>query len=370
MRRNDRLRGTLHPRRRRAGRRQAPAATYSITDLGSLGGGRTTAMGINNRGAVVGFSNTVEGLTRAFLYTGGSLVDLGTLGGDESFAYRINDNGLIVGRAQDESGRFHAFVTTLSGGAITLTSLDARADGDYGAALGINSLGDVTGYYTTAGEHMSARNRVFLYRDFDVKDIGTFGGEDGVVVAVNDRGSMAGFFSLEPHADYAHHASFLFTGGKRVPIGSLGGKLTTARDLNNRDEVVGDGDTGDGDHHAFLFTGGQLRDLGTLAGGRQSAAYAINERGDIVGFSDGRDGSARAIIVTGGSHARPERAYSKRLGLGADPRARHQRRRSHCRHRLAERRAAGIPAHAVIPPPPLRGSGTRRRKGAVGRPSA
>jgi probable HAF family extracellular repeat protein len=279
---------------------QAPAATYSIADLGSLGGGRTTPMGINNRGAVVGFSNTVGGLTRAFLHTAGTLIDLGTLGGAESFAYRINDNGIIVGRAQDESGRFHAFVTTLTGGAITLSSLDARADGDFGAGLGINSAGDVTGYYTTAGAHMSARNRVFSYRDFRVTDVGTFGGEDGVAVAVNDRGSMAGFFSTEPHADYAQHGSFLFVGGKLVPIGSLGGKLTTARDLNNRDDVVGDGDTGDGDHHAFLFAGGRLRDLGTLAGGRQSAAYAINERGEIVGFSDDRDGSARAIVVTAG----------------------------------------------------------------------
>jgi probable HAF family extracellular repeat protein len=100
---------------------------------------------------------------------------------------------MIVGRAQDASGKFHAFVTTLSGGAIALTSLDARADGDFGAALGINSVGDVIGYYTTAGEHMSARNRAFSYRDFAVKDIGTFGAEDGVAVAMNDRGSMAGF---------------------------------------------------------------------------------------------------------------------------------------------------------------------------------
>ena len=84
----------------------APASTYSITDLGSLGGGRTSPMGINNRGAVVGFSATLDGLTRAFLYTGGSLVDLGTLGGDDSFAYRISDNGLIVGRAQDSSAGF------------------------------------------------------------------------------------------------------------------------------------------------------------------------------------------------------------------------------------------------------------------------
>ena len=278
----------------------APASTYSITDLGSLGGGRTSPMGINNRGAVVGFSATLDGLTRAFLYTGGSLVDLGTLGGDDSFAYRISDNGIIVGRAQDASGRFHAFVTTFNGGAIELNALNPRADGDFGAALGVNSVGEVAGYYLTEGDHMSARNRVFYYRDFRVEDLGAFGGEDGVVVAVNDRGSLAGFFSAEPHADYAEHRSFLFTRGKLVPIGSLGGQLTTARDLNNRDEMVGDGDTGDGEHHAFLFARGTLRDLGTLAGGQQSAAYAINERGDIVGFSEGPDASARAVIVTAG----------------------------------------------------------------------
>ena len=278
----------------------APPPTYSITDLGSLGGGRTTPMGINNRGAIVGFSDTVDGLKRAFLYNHGSAIDLGTLGGDESFAYRVNDNGLIVGRAQDLTGKFHAFVTTITNGAIELTALDAGLGGDFGAARGVNSVGDVIGYYTTSGEHMSVRNRIFLYRDFRVEDLGTFGGEDGVAVAVNDGGSVAGYFSSEPHADYAEHRSFLFTGGRLVPIGSLGGQLTTAHDLNSRDEVVGDGDAGHGEHRAFLFSGGRLQDLGTLPGGRQSAAYAINERSEIVGFSEGSNASARAVIVTGG----------------------------------------------------------------------
>jgi probable HAF family extracellular repeat protein len=147
---------------------------------------------------------------------------------------------------------------------------------------------------------MSARNRIFRYRDFQVEDLGTFGGEDGVAVAVNDRGSVAGYFSSEPHADYAQHRSFLLSGGTLVAIGSLGGQLTTARDLNNREDVVGDGDVGDGEHHAFLFSGGRLRDLGTLPGGRQSSAYAINERGDIVGVSEGSNRSARAVVIVDG----------------------------------------------------------------------
>jgi len=277
-----------------------PATIYSITDLGTLGGERSAAMGINNRGTVVGFSQTTDGKTRAFLYTGGSLVDLGTMGGAESFAYRINDDGIIVGRAQDSAGRFRAFITRMSGGTIELTALDPRADGDFGAAHGINGTGQVAGYFTDAGDHMSARNRVFLYRNFEINDIGTFGGEDGVTMAINDRGHVAGYVSSEPHADYAQHRSFLLIGEKFVPIGSLGGQLTTARDLNGNDQVVGDGDVGGGEHHAFVFSGGVLRDLGTLAGGRQSAAYGINERGEIVGFSEGPDRSARAVMISSG----------------------------------------------------------------------
>ena len=61
------------------------------------------------------------------------------------------------------SGRFHAFVTTINGGAIELNSLDPRADGDFGAALGVNSVGEVAGYYTTAGApHVGPQSRLFL----------------------------------------------------------------------------------------------------------------------------------------------------------------------------------------------------------------
>ncbi len=282
-----------------AARTAQGVATYAITDLGTLGGERSSAMGVNNPGHVVGAAETSDGRTRAFMYTGGSLVDLGTFGGDESFAYGINDNGLVVGRAQASDGRFRAFVTRAGGGLTDLTALDSRVNGAFGTAFGINAAGDVAGYFTTPGQHMEAHNRVFVYRDFQITDLGTFGGNDGIVTAINDAGDLVGYFGTSPHADYADHQAFLLRGGKLIPLGSLGGKTTSARDVNRRGDVVGDGQDVRGEPRAFLYQDGAIRDLGTLPGGRQSAAFAISETGDIVGRSDAADQRSRAVLVRG-----------------------------------------------------------------------
>ena len=73
------------------------------------------ATDVNNRGQIVGFSTTNEGLTHAFLAENRVLKDLGTLGGQQSWAYAINDSGQIVGTSlfADDSGDdagYHAFL--------------------------------------------------------------------------------------------------------------------------------------------------------------------------------------------------------------------------------------------------------------------
>ena len=89
----------------------AQAQRYSVTDLGTLGGGTSKGYGINASGQVTGEAVTAGGVLHAFLYTPGSgMSDLGTLGGGSSKGYGINASGQVTGEAVTAGGMLHAFL--------------------------------------------------------------------------------------------------------------------------------------------------------------------------------------------------------------------------------------------------------------------
>src|SRR5262249_50738633 len=126
------LRHWWNPNAPRSGRRRAARAnrqgyrprlevlesrcllSYSVTDLGTLGGISSVAWGINSTGQVAGYSYVPgNAITHAFLYDEGvspPMQDLGTFGGTNSEAYGINDSGQVVGFANTPSQATRAFL--------------------------------------------------------------------------------------------------------------------------------------------------------------------------------------------------------------------------------------------------------------------
>ncbi|MBV8706634.1 MAG: hypothetical protein JO028_05565, partial [Acidobacteriaceae bacterium] len=109
---------------------------YSVTDLGTLGGGYAQANALNNTGQVTGASAiSNSGPIHAFLYSNGQMIDLDTLGNFGSNGRSINDAGQVVGDAAlTVGGPMRAFLYS-NGQMINLGTLGGN---NYSSAYGIN----------------------------------------------------------------------------------------------------------------------------------------------------------------------------------------------------------------------------------------
>jgi probable HAF family extracellular repeat protein len=253
---------------------------YNVIDLGTLGGSRSSAMAINNRGQVAGESFTADGQSHAFLYSGGSMTDLGTLTGTAygySVAYGINNLGQVVGVSSAANGR-HAFL--YSNG--TMTDIDTLGNTD-SVGREINDHGQITGEIAPVGSQ-----HAFLYQGGVMTNLGAYSSAGR---AINNAGVIVG------NSMYGHFAKYDNGWVDLDPDSTI---YSDASDINDLEVIVGYYQAGSSSQHGFVYSNGVRTDLGVLGSG-MSGATAINNLGQIVGWSPLDTGQHRAVIYEDGS---------------------------------------------------------------------
>jgi probable HAF family extracellular repeat protein len=122
----------------------------TVTNLGSLGG-NSVANALNYNGQIVGVSALADKVTKhAFLHADGVMTDLGTLGGTNSEALGLNSRGEVVGVSDTASGP-RAFLWRAGVMTDLNTLLPAGSGWVLTSATGITEGGQVVGTGTLGG---------------------------------------------------------------------------------------------------------------------------------------------------------------------------------------------------------------------------
>jgi probable HAF family extracellular repeat protein len=246
--------------------------------------------GINDSGAVVGTVHTAAGelLSRWFIYERGRftvlpLADPADLGGA---AVGINNRGDVVGYAHTSGNRVTGWLW--SNGAYSRLPVSGTST----TALGINSSGTIIGnrrlrlirrLLTGQWGYTGERGYILSH--------GTTQYLDGFVYAINAQGEAAGGSLSEGRAMAAVFKKGIATVILGLPSSAVG--------INSAASVVGSYQP-DGYNRQHLFrwsANSGAFDL-TPDGYVSAAAAAINDRGDILGFGETVGGKSRYFLLT------------------------------------------------------------------------
>lgn len=272
----------------------AHATNWTITDLGTLGGGRTVGYGINNSGQVVGSSYKAgDTKTHAFITgaNGIGIIDLGTLGGASSTAFAVNASGQVVGYAQTVGyTKEHAFVTGANG--VGMKDLGTLG-GDTSRATGINDAGRVVGDSSTATMG-TVRAFASTAGGTGMSDLGTPAG-NSTAAGINGAGRVVGnaeaISGFAANADGSGLSGLIAAGASDVYTSSINGSGQVAGYLR---KAVGNAIS----FTAFISNANAagIIELGTL-GGSESYAWSINSSGQAAGHSTTADGEEHAFVT-------------------------------------------------------------------------
>jgi probable HAF family extracellular repeat protein len=243
-----------------------------MTDLGLL---RPTD--INNKGQIVG---TRDDSNSTYLWRAGKLIELGTLGGAFSSPRAINDRGDVVGMSDTADGRYVPFLW--SKGRMRELPLHSVSD--------INNRGQVAG----GRVHGAGGFHAMVWHRGKVTDLGAGPFDRSNTYAINEQGRVIGWmFSATQHERGILWRQLPLTA---TDVGTLGGEYTQLKSINDRGQILGVSQARDGYEHPVLWRRGVLIDLTTLGVGAGDHIADLNNRGEIASTISPEFGVSRAVV--------------------------------------------------------------------------
>lgn len=159
-------------------------ASYTLVDLGTLGGGESKAFAISESGTIAGYSTLPDGNYHAF-YWDGTIRDLGSLPNKKlSFALDLDEIAQVFGPSYN-LGEMNSTAFRWSGGAL------APIASMFATAVGTDDW--VAGYCAQAGTDLGQVYRACsLHNGLLTKQV-TLGGSHGFAFGINSLSQIVGY---------------------------------------------------------------------------------------------------------------------------------------------------------------------------------
>jgi probable HAF family extracellular repeat protein len=238
------------------------------SDLGTLGGDRSSPTRLNNNGLVIGMSRAADGVMHGFAWRGGKMTDLGA----NTVPGAVNDRDQVAGTTGPAGDR-RVFVWQ-SG---RFTDLGAPPGSLYIPQVLMNRHGHVAAVAAYPGLTPS---RAVLWRGGRLIDLGVISAEivNIEITGINDHDQIIG--TTQPDLSTPRRG-FVWSDGRTTQLRTLGGATSRPIGIDNRGRIVGTADDTTGKQHLVAWDNSRILDLGTLPAG--STVYDVNDSGQAVG---------------------------------------------------------------------------------------
>ncbi len=261
-----------------------------LEDLGTLGGPGSVAFDINQSGDIVGWSADASSQQRTFLWSNGVMVDL--LAGIVSSPYAgtaatINDSGVIAGSFLDSALNQLRAYTWHNG---VVDSLESK--GRFVRAHAINNAGVIAGSFI---DSITFVESAALWTGTAIVPLRLPGDPyttTFTALGLNDLGHVVGWGTTAEFATRGFH----WNGSTFLELETLGGLVSHATFIGEDGIIVGGSQDASRRYRPTIWTSAGIAALPLPDGFEVAQARAINARGEIVGVAADRAGNPTAVV--------------------------------------------------------------------------